>query len=456
MMKKTFFSTAILILLSSIGFTQNNNHPHELCGTEAILDEQLKDPVLKKEFDEANREVRLRQANNKRSPIDDTTLYVIPTVVHVMHLGEPEGEGSNISDAQILSAIDYLNAVYRNDFGQSVDMGIQLCLASVDPDGNPTSGITRTDASVNSDYALNGMRALSQQEIDVKGLSNWNTINSRDTLPMEYYQVWIVWRIAGGASGYEHFNLSQNPVLDGPVVGHDRIGHDPDRSLCFNLITDIDRGSSVLIHELGHTMGLYHSFRGDNRGRNCPTPEHDSFAGDYVDDTPMHIRTSLDSLCDSAAAARPNDCDLDFGGVGQGTRRDHMFNVMDYTSDACRVEFTEGQRTRARDWAIAYRSPFLISTRCSMFAADFIASSTTVCEGDIVAFTDKSSGNTITSWNWSFPGGTPSSSTEQHPVVTYNTPGNYQVQLTVNVYDNNAVETKGGYITVSDDSSICR
>jgi hypothetical protein len=50
--------------------------------------------------------------------------------------------------------------------------------------------------------------------------------------------------------------------------------------------------------------------------------------------------------------------------------------------------------------------------------------------GSAVAYTDYSTGN-ITSWSWSFPGGTPSTSTTQNPVVTYNTPGLYGATLTV-------------------------
>ncbi len=79
--------------------------------------------------------------------------------------------------------------------------------------------------------------------------------------------------------------------------------------------------------------------------------------------------------------------------------------------------------------------------------ADFIGSPTTLIAGSSVTFTDQSSNNP-TSWQWSFPGGTPSSSTQQNPVVTYNTPGTYDVTLTAtNAYGNHTV-TKTGYITV--------
>ncbi|REJ81423.1 MAG: PKD domain-containing protein [Bacteroidetes bacterium] len=76
---------------------------------------------------------------------------------------------------------------------------------------------------------------------------------------------------------------------------------------------------------------------------------------------------------------------------------------------------------------------------------DFTASSTSVCAGDVVNFTDQSP-SSPTSWNWSFPGGTPSSSTQQNPVVIYNTPGVYSVTLVAGSGSN----TKSNYITVSE------
>lgn len=79
--------------------------------------------------------------------------------------------------------------------------------------------------------------------------------------------------------------------------------------------------------------------------------------------------------------------------------------------------------------------------------ADFTAVPATVCAGGTVNFSDNSSG-TITSWSWTFEGGTPQTSTQQNPVVTYNTPGTYDVQLTVGNGSNYNTELKTDYITV--------
>lgn len=79
--------------------------------------------------------------------------------------------------------------------------------------------------------------------------------------------------------------------------------------------------------------------------------------------------------------------------------------------------------------------------------ADFTSSTTTVCTGGTVNFFDISSG-AITSWSWTFEGGTPSTSTLENPVVVYNTAGTFDVQLTVTSGSNNSTELKTDYITV--------
>ncbi|NIM17349.1 MAG: PKD domain-containing protein [Candidatus Aminicenantes bacterium] len=80
--------------------------------------------------------------------------------------------------------------------------------------------------------------------------------------------------------------------------------------------------------------------------------------------------------------------------------------------------------------------------------ADFIASATTITEGDSITFTDLSANNPDT-WSWTFDGGTPSGSTEQNPTVTYNTAGTYTVTLTVSNAAGSDTETKTDYITVN-------
>ncbi len=81
--------------------------------------------------------------------------------------------------------------------------------------------------------------------------------------------------------------------------------------------------------------------------------------------------------------------------------------------------------------------------------ADFSADQTNVPMGTTVNFTDLTT-NGPTSWDWSFPGGTPASSTDQNPSIVYNTIGTYQVELTATNSTSTDTETKIAYITVTE------
>lgn len=82
-------------------------------------------------------------------------------------------------------------------------------------------------------------------------------------------------------------------------------------------------------------------------------------------------------------------------------------------------------------------------------SADFVGDPTSIMAGETVDFTDLSTGDP-TGWSWTFSGGTPSSSSQQNPTITYNTPGTYDVSLTVTRGGDNDTETKTAYITVGD------
>lgn len=80
--------------------------------------------------------------------------------------------------------------------------------------------------------------------------------------------------------------------------------------------------------------------------------------------------------------------------------------------------------------------------------ADFSASETQITAGNSVTFTDLST-NMPTSWSWTFEGGTPATSTEQNPTVTYSEPGEYTVTLVASNAFGSDTETKTEYISVA-------
>ena len=81
--------------------------------------------------------------------------------------------------------------------------------------------------------------------------------------------------------------------------------------------------------------------------------------------------------------------------------------------------------------------------------ADFTSNHTNpVCGGTVINFLDNST-NSPSSWSWTFPGGTPSTSTDQNPIVTYDTPGTYEVTLTATNATGSNTRTLTGFVVVA-------
>ena len=115
-------------------------------------------------------------ADMSSSAMRSSDTHVLPVVVHIMHAGAALGTGSNVSDSQVISAIDALNADFRGEFG-GADIDIEFALAVRDPEGNPTTGIVRTDVSeVIPSFSSTGMVTSSNldpaSEMNIKNLTN--------------------------------------------------------------------------------------------------------------------------------------------------------------------------------------------------------------------------------------------------------------------------------------------
>lgn len=95
-----------------------------------------------------------------------------------------------------------------------------------------------------------------------------------------------------------------------------------------------------------------------------------------------------------------------------------------------------------------FRYEDLVPVIADILIANFEASATNVCDGNLVNFSDLSSGNP-TAWEWTFDGGTPATSTEQNPAnIQYAAAGSYSVNLTVTKGTETSTETKTDYINV--------
>ena len=265
-------------------------------------------------------------------------VFTIPVVVHIFHTGQPIGTGVNISDEQVMSAITGLNEDYRripgsNGFGSGVDVEMQFCLASRDPQGNPTNGIIRVDASGVPLYSNEGIsvgQGSGCDETDLKDLSRWD----RDS----YYNIWIVNEIddndgGSGIQGFAYFP-SSSVSRDGAVILYNAFGTVGNLKSYTNL-------NRTVTHEVGHGFSLYHTFQG-----NSCTESNCESQGDRVCDTPPTITSTS---CNSPACS--------------GTQL--VENYMDYTNEDCMDMFTQGQKTRMRDALMTQRSSLLTSLGCT-------------------------------------------------------------------------------------------
>jgi PKD repeat protein len=95
-----------------------------------------------------------------------------------------------------------------------------------------------------------------------------------------------------------------------------------------------------------------------------------------------------------------------------------------------------------------WESPVAVNCAAAPPVADFAANVVNICVAQTVSFTNNST-NCQSTYAWTFPGGTPSSSAAVSPVVTYNTPGVYSVTLTVTNPGGTDTKTINNYITVS-------
>ncbi|HXH19932.1 MAG TPA: M43 family zinc metalloprotease, partial [Chitinophagales bacterium] len=344
-------------------------------------------------------------------------LYTIPIVFHVIL--PSQAQVNSITDLEIQQQVATLNEDFRKQNSdtniirsifQSLasDIEIEFCLAARDPSGNATNGITRT---VTSHAAWNPDTEGDDMKDDATGGHDaWN--------PYKYVNVWIV-DIAGsqfgGTAGYAY--IGSNGVHGSSVDG-----------IVLDFTLGFGPSNRSLSHEMGHYLGLYHTW-GVSGG--CSDD-------DGIGDTPESSTANYD--CDFGI----NSCN-----TGTGDLPDMVKNYMDYSD--CPVMFTAQQKTVMRNILTGVRASLITNNSgCQGVnvppVANFSASSTNVCPGSSVTFTDAST-NGPTSWSWTFAGGTPSASTQQNPTVTYASAGNYTVTLTVtNSYGSDS-ETKAGYIT---------
>ncbi len=115
-------------------------------------------------------------------------------------------------------------------------------------------------------------------------------------------------------------------------------------------------------------------------------------------------------------------------------------------NDQAVATWTENKGTEDRPYA----QPIRINGATGLLApvSNFSANTTSICRGSSVQYTSSSTG-VVTGYSWSFPGGTPATSSLANPVVTYNTNGTYSASLTVSNEGGANTFTRTNYVTVA-------
>ena len=232
-----------------------------------------------------------KSADAKASGVAEATGGVIPVYFHVIRRGTGISNG-DVPDSQIAQQISVLNAAFA-----------------------PTGwsfNLVATTRTTNSTWYTNCYGSAESSMKNALRQGSADDLNIYSCAP------------GGGILGYATFPSSYNgqPKLDGVVVLYS--------SLPGGSAAPYNEGDTAT-HEVGHWMGLYHTFQGGCNGN-----------GDFVSDTP-------------AERSPAYGCPTGRDSCRNKTGLDPITNFMDYSDDDCMFTFTAGQDARMDSMWTTYR-----------------------------------------------------------------------------------------------------
>lgn len=323
-----------LILAGLVLSGINNAIFGQKCKTSYIRQQNIKkNPEILNEINRINQFTK-DWVTNYSKIAKPRAVVTVPIVVHVLW----RVSGENINDAQIRSQIDVLNNDFRklnSNFKNTptvfqaiaADVELEFCLASTDPSGKATNGITRTQTTVDN---------IGDTELWYKsatgGKDPWDNT--------KYINIWVC------DLGDEYLGFATPPGTafptesDGIVIGSQYFGTTgtATNSAPNNL-------GKTTTHEMGHYFNLEHVWGPEDGGCN---------EDDFVDDTPLQ---EIDSYgCPTFPLL--DNCTSTGNGV-------NFNNYLDYTDDDCMTMFTEGQKKRMLAALNGPRTDLLNSNICS-------------------------------------------------------------------------------------------
>lgn len=321
----------ILLLICLLGFAVIVDA--QKCRTSERRAAQLaKHPEMQQRIDKINDFTEQWIQDNADNIHERGAVVTLPIVIHILHNAPSE----NISETQILSQLAVLNNDFRklnSNFsntpapftGVATDTEIQFCMATVDPNGNPTSGITRTSVGNNFDI---------QNDF-------WDsTYGGKDPWDVKkYINIWIG-DLGQGLLGFATPpGTAQYGDDDGMVIDYRAWG--TIGTAANNQPNHLGRTAT---HEMGHYLNLEHLWGPGNGGCN---------EDDMVTDTPPQ---------DDANYGCPIFPSTDNCSGNDGI----MFtNYLGYADDYCMTMFTQGQKARMLAAINGPRAGLLTSTACN-------------------------------------------------------------------------------------------